>query len=198
MKFLTFADLHGDTGLLKKLVKRSKQDDIHFVLVAGDFTSFEASMRAILKRLDSIGKPIFLIPGNHEESKNYKEAVKLYPNCKDVNKKEIIIDDFVILSYGGGGFAASDSDFREIARKWYGKHKGKKIIFMTHGPPYKTKLDKINDRYVGNKDYRKFIERMKPKLVIAGHIHENFGVVDEIGNTKLVNPGHEGMVIELF
>ncbi|MBT3298340.1 hypothetical protein HN385_05420 [archaeon] len=198
MKFLTFADLHGDTGLLKKLVKRAKQDDIQFVLIAGDFTSFEANMRAILKRLNSINKPVYLIPGNHEESKNYRETVKDYSNCEDVNKKALIIGDFIILSYGGGGFAASDSDFREIARKWYGKYKGKKIIFMTHGPPYKTKLDLINDRYVGNKDYRKFIERMKPKLVIAGHIHENFGVVDEIDGTKLVNPGYEGMVIELF
>jgi len=197
MKFLTFADLHGDFGLLKKLIKRAKEKDIEFVLVAGDFTAFERSMRAILKKLDSIGKPIFLIPGNHEEGGDYKKFVKDYPNCRDVHKKAIEVDGYVILSYGGNGFSATDSEFREIARNWYGKYKGKKVILMTHGPAYGTKLDLIEKKHVGNKDYLRFIERIKPKVVISGHLHETFNVVDEIGKTKLVNPGWEGMVIEL-
>jgi len=197
MKFLTFADLHGDFGLLKKLIKRAKEKDIEFVLLAGDFTAFERSMRAILKKLNDIGKPIFIIPGNHEEGGEYKKAIKDYPNCRDVDRKAIEVDDFVILSYGGNGFSATDSEFRDIGRKWYGKYKDKKVILMTHGPPYNTTLDSINGSHVGNKDYRKFIERIKPKLAISGHIHETFGAMDKIGKTQLINPGWEGMVVEL-
>lgn len=197
MKFLTFADLHGDFSFLKKLIKRAKEKDIEFVLIAGDFTAFERSMRAILKKLDSIGKPIYIIPGNHEEGDDYKKVIKDYSNCHNVHKKAIEVDDYVILSYGGNGFSATDSEFRAIGRKWYGKYKGKKIILMTHGPPYGTKLDLMDKNHVGNKDYRKFIERIKPKLVISGHIHETFGAMDKIGETQLINPGFEGMVVEL-
>lgn len=197
MKFLTFADLHGDISLLKKLIKRAKEDDIDFVLVAGDFTSFERSMRAILKKLDSINKPVYIIPGNHEEGPDYEKMIKDYPNCKDVHKNVVEIEDFIILSYGGNGFSSTDADFRKISRDWYGKYKDKKVVLMTHGPPYGTKVDHVNNQHVGNKDYRKFIERVKPRLVICGHIHETFNVIDSIGDVKIVNPGWDGMVIEL-
>jgi hypothetical protein len=46
-------------------------------------------------------------------------------------------------------------------------------------------------------DYRKFVERMKPKLMICGHLHENVGMQDKIGKTIVIHPGWEGMVIEL-
>jgi Icc-related predicted phosphoesterase len=42
--------------------------------------------------------------------------------------------------------------------------------------------------YVGSREIRKFIETKKPMLCITGHIHEARGV-DEIGETRIVNPG---------
>ncbi len=103
----------------------------------------------------------------------------------------------MFLGYGGGGFAMEDPLFRKIAREWYGHYNGRKIVLVTHGPPFSTTLDLLGERHVGNRDYRKFIERIKPKLVIAGHLHETAGKTDMIGKTRLVNPGWEGMVIEL-
>ena len=58
-------------------------------------------------------------------------------------------------------------------------------------------LDFVPEKHVGNKDYRKFIERVNPKLVICGHIHETVGLTDKIGKTKVINPGWEGIVVEL-
>ena len=75
--------------------------------------------------------------------------------------------------------------------------KGKKIVLLTHGPPFNTKLDKLEVGHVGSVDYRKFIERIHPKLAISGHLHETVGKVDKIGSTKCINPGWDGMVIEL-
>ena len=59
------------------------------------------------------------------------------------------------------------------------------------------KLDLLEMGHVGNKDYLKFIRRMKPKLAISGHLHETVGVMDKIDKTQIVNPGWDGMVIEL-
>jgi uncharacterized protein len=197
MKFLTFSDTHEDFDSLKKLSLRAKEDDIEFVLVAGDFTNFERNIRPMLKELNKIGKTIYIIPGNHEEGEVYGKVIGDYPNCVNVDRKATKLGNYLLLGYGGGGFSQSDPEFRSISRTWYGHYKSENIILMLHGPPFGTKLDLLNNQYVGNKDYRRFVDRVKPKLVICGHIHENMGVIDEIEETKLVNPCWEGMVIEL-
>ncbi|HLC71262.1 MAG TPA: metallophosphoesterase [Candidatus Nanoarchaeia archaeon] len=198
MKILAFTDLHADKKLLHDLVLRAKKKDVDLVVCCGDFTIFGRGMRLVLEGLESIGKPIYLIPGNHEEKKGLLEqSLEGFSHCHSLHEKDAVVGDYIFLGYGGGGFAQEDAAFRAIARKWYGKYNGKKIVFITHGPPYGTKLDLLPMGHVGHKDYHKFIERIKPKVAISGHLHETVGAVDVIGKTKLVNPGWDGMVIEL-
>lgn len=199
MKFLAFVDLHEDRDSLKLLVKRALLEDVDFLVCAGDLSIFGRSLRFVLKQLDEIGKKVYIITGNHETEEMMEKVMSDYPNCRLFDKKSFEIENYVFLGYGGGGFMFEDPNFRKIARDWYGSHQGKKIVLVTHGPPFGTKVDLVEKRYVGNKDFRAFIERIKPKLNICGHIHENAGIVDEIGDfkTKVVNPGWEGMMIEL-
>lgn len=76
-------------------------------------------------------------------------------------------------------------------------HKDKKIILVTHAPPYKTRLDKLAGEHCGNKSIRNFIEKSRSDLVICGHLHENFGREDKIKRTRIINPGHFGKVISI-
>ena len=62
MKFLTFVDLHEDSKYLKELVKRASQDDIEFVVCAGDLTMFGRGLRHILKKFNDLGKKFYIIP----------------------------------------------------------------------------------------------------------------------------------------
>ena len=197
MKFLTFTDLHEDKKVLKELVKRASEDDVDFLITAGDMTEFGKGLRYVLKGLDSIGKLVYLIPGNHESDNMLNQVLADYPNCINFNKKALKLGDYFLLGYGGGGFAMEAPEFRKISRDWYSKYQDKKIILVTHGPPFGTKVDVLEERHVGNKDFRKFIDRIKPKLVICGHLHETVGVIDEVGKTKILNPGWDGMVVEL-
>lgn len=197
MKILTFTDLHGDIALLKRLIKRAKEEDIDLVIAAGDLTQFEGHLKYIAGKLNAIGKKVLVIPGNHESEKSLREAVNDYGNCIDFNKKAVKVKDYVFLGYGEGGFALEDAEFRKIARGWYGDYQKEKVILVLHAPPFGTAADKVDGRYVGNKDFRSFIERIKPKLVICGHLHENAGKKDKIGETVVINPGWEGVVVEL-
>ena len=62
-------------------------------------------------------------------------------------------------------------------------------IFCPHAPPEVTVCDRLRDgRHVGSVVVRRIIEREQPDLVLCGHIHEARGV-DEIGRTRIVNPG---------
>ncbi|MBT4446244.1 hypothetical protein HOA92_03550 [archaeon] len=197
MKFLVFSDVHEDMKQINKLEKRAKEEDIEFIIVAGDFTTFNRSLRVVFKKFNSWGKPVYVIPGNHEEGEEYDNTIKEYSNLVDLHKSAVERDNYVFLGFGGDGFSRQDPEFRKIARKWYGNFKNKKVVLITHGPAYKSKLDKLGKRHIGNIDYRKFIERIKPKLAISGHLHETIGEIDKIGNTKLINPCWDGMVIEL-
>lgn len=197
MKFLTFTDLHEDKTFLKELVKRASKSDIDFMICCGDISSFGRGLKYNLNKLNSVGKKIYLIPGNHEEGRDFGSFVKEFSNCVNLDRRAVKMGDYIFLGYGGDGFSMQDEEFRKISRDWYGRYKDEKIILVTHGPPYGTALDKIGERYVGNKDYRKFIERIKPKVAISGHLHETVGKTDKIGDTKLINPGWEGMVVEL-
>jgi len=197
MKFLTFTDLHENREGLKALVKRASEVDIDFVVCAGDISSFGRGLRVVLKAFNEVGKPFYVVPGNHEEGPGFEEVVGEFPHCISLDRKATMIGDYIFLGFGGGGFAMKDADFRKLARFWYGKFNGQRIVLLTHQPPFATKLDALNDRHVGNEDFRDFIVRIKPRLAISGHLHETVGEVDVMGDTKLINPGWDGMVIEL-
>ena len=197
MKLLCFVDLHGDKPLLNKLIKRAKEPDIDLVVMAGDLTVFESGLRYFLRKLNGIKKKILVLHGNHEGYNVFKKMTKEYEYCLDLHKQGMKIEDYIFLGYGGGGFALEDSEFRKVARQWYGKYQKEKVILITHGPPFGTDLDRLGKRHVGNKDYRKFIERIKPKLVICGHLHENVGLKDKIKGVQIIHPGWEGMVVDL-
>ncbi|MEK6846428.1 MAG: metallophosphoesterase [Nanoarchaeota archaeon] len=197
MKFLAFADLHEDKRFLKQLLERARQEDVEFLVCAGDLTQFGRNLRYVLKQFNDLGKKLYLIPGNHESDKMLSEVLPDYPNCSNFNCGTVEKGGYIFLGYGEGGFSSEDSAFRRVAREWYGKYNGKKLVLVTHGPPFGTKADFLDNQYIGNKDFRAFIERIKPKLAICGHIHETAGAVDKIGATNVINPGWEGMIVEL-
>src|SRR3989344_403174 len=198
MKFLTFTDIHEDKNAIQGLLKRAKQDDIDFIVCCGDISNFKRGLRSVLKNFNEIGKKIYVVHGNHEEpEEGFNETLIDYPNWINLHMKAIKIQNYLFLGYGGDGFAMQDPRFRKIAREWYGKYKNEKPILITHMPPYGTKLDKISVGHVGSKDYAQFIRRMKPRLAISGHLHETFGMVDKIDNVRIINPGDQGMVIEM-
>lgn len=197
MKFLTFVDVHADRKYVNKLVARAKKKDVDFIICAGDFTQFGRGLHSILNKFKSCKKTMYLVPGNHESDRMFKEQLTKHPFCVNLHKQALTVGDYIFVGFGEGGFVQQEPEFRKIARQWYNDYNGKKIVFITHGPPYGTKLDLLEKKHVGNHDYRKFIERIKPKVAISGHLHETANQVDTIGKTKVINPGWEGMVVEL-
>lgn len=67
-------------------------------------------------------------------------------------------------------------------------------ILLTHGPAYKI-LDRVRHEYVGCEDMLPALERIKPKMVVVGHIHESSGsiLVDNIlhVNAAILNDYYE-------
>ncbi|HZX44462.1 MAG TPA: metallophosphoesterase [Candidatus Nanoarchaeia archaeon] len=196
MKLLAFVDLHGNQKALKDIQKKSRHADM--IVCAGDISLFENSLDSLLLQLELLKKPVIIIPGNHEDEHDLRLASSVFGNIHDINNRSYMIGDYLFLGYGGGGFCRVDKKFDKIAKKFtliIKKNKGKKIILVTHAPPYRTNLDNIEGDSCGNKAIRNFIDKVKPDLVISGHLHENAGKGDKIKNTRLINPGPFGKII---
>ena len=105
----------------------------------------------------------------------------------------------VFFGYGGGGFAKIDKRFEACFKAFKSKlRKDDEVILITHGPPYKTKIDELfSGEHVGNKSYNKAIKALKPVLYICGHIHDSFKEKQVIGKTLIMNPGPDGEIFEI-
>ena len=196
MKILAFVDLHGSVNVLKKIGSTAKKERVDYIVCAGDLTIFGNSLNELLTLLDKIGIPVIIIHGNHEDERIMRKACSKTKNIKFLHKDMLETDGYVFMCYGGGGFSAKDAEFEKWSREAMNKvSEDRKVILITHAPPYGTKLDLILDQPAGSKSIRKFIKLVQPKLAISGHLHENFGVKDRIDKTKIVNPGPWGMVL---
>lgn len=82
-----------------------------------------------------------------------------------------------------------------------------KSIFLFHGPPYQTNLDRVAlkaklidhvpvDTHVGSVAIKRFIENKQPLISLHGHIHESARITgswkDKIGRTYCFGAAHDG------
>lgn len=201
MKILCFSDIHGPTNHVKRMyeviVSRAKEPDIDAVICAGDLSDFGSDIELAFKMLDSIGKPVFIIHGNHETLPEIERAEKEYEHLINVDKSIKPFRDLLIIGWGGGGFSARDSKFEKFGRKASRiMEKYEKTVLVTHAPPHGTKLDVVAKNHVGNKSITEFIRTHEPLYAVCGHIHESHGAIQKIGRTAMINLGPKGTILE--
>lgn len=207
MRILFFTDTHGNERYMNEIVEKSHNADI--IVCPGDFTIFENDLNYILKRLNSLCKPVIVIHGNHESASKLEAISLQYKNIHFIHGIYYIVDDIIFFGYGGGGFSIVDNKFDIIAYnfiKELNKLEKKnnisyRLILITHAPPYDTIIDNMGGlktpMHVGCKNFTEFIRKQQPLLAVSGHIHETFELEDKIGKTIIFNPGPRGRIIEL-
>jgi len=194
MKILAFADLHERITALKEIEQKAKKADI--IICAGDLTIFETNIGPLMLRLSKIKKPVYIIPGNHETPEVLKKYSARYKNIHYFHKKMIKYKEYYLAGWGGGGFEQRSEEFENFIKKIDSKNK--KIILVTHAPPYNTRLDQIEQEHYGNKSIKEYLQKNKDIIMyICGHFHENAGKKDKINKTQLINPGPEGRIITI-
>lgn len=202
MRIMLCTDIHADQQSLASITSKAAGCDA--LLCAGDISIFGARLDDSLQALDSIGIPVCLIPGNHEDENALAEHTAAYPNITTVHGSAHLIDNLLVIGHGGGGFGQRSLDFSPISpqlRTYIQTHRtstdAAKVAMLIHQPPYGTALDDVPCAPAGCLDYREFIEQHQPDLVICGHIHENAGKRDRIDKSVIINPGPRGEVMEL-
>jgi uncharacterized protein len=196
MKILALADTHASSKELDKVFEKLKEKP-DLIVCCGDLSWFGEGLVKITEELDKVGIPVLMVHGNHESKQEMENLDKKYKNVLNMHCGMSEFGDYVFFGHGGGGFLQTDPGFEKIIKTVQKGLPKKNLIFITHAPPFNTKLDKLPHGHVGSKSYRKFIEKVKPRIALCGHIEENNYVTDKLGLTRLINPGPGGTIIEL-
>ncbi len=211
MKILFFTDVHSSSdkddsfgyyvasldGLVKKfdkILEKSKECDV--LVCCGDLSVFSSGLESSIRMLKKAKKKVLIIHGNHEDP---EDVERLCDGKKLIfmHKKAITIDDVTFAGYGGDGFSERDLELERWAKSLKTKIEGKSVFF-THAPPYNTRLDNLPGwGHRGSKSVRGAIELLQPNVFASGHFHETFLEKDKVNKTLLINPGDEGMIIEI-
>ncbi len=211
MKILFFTDVHSSSdkedsfryyvasldGLMKKfskILEKSKECDV--LVCCGDLSVFSSGLENSMMMLKKAKKKVLIIHGNHEDQEDVERLCD-GKNLIFMHKKVLTIDDVTFAGYGGDGFSERDLGLEKWAKDAKNKINGK-FVFFTHAPPYNTKLDNLPGwGHRGSKSVRDSIEILQPDLFASGHFHETFLKQDKIKKTKLINPGDEGIIVEI-
>ena len=167
-----------------------------------------ASTDSVLKKLNSLGKPIYLVTGNNEiyYYEKFLKILSKYKNCRIIDGRLAEFKGFSVIGNRNENTTKSEEqrgytlenlyDYQEhLLDKNFKKSKGKNIILVNHYPPYGGRLDKMPKdarqnpgRHVGSYLIKDAIRKYKPKFVLCGHLEELRGIC-RIGKTTVINPG---------
>lgn len=187
MKILAVSDIHGNETVTEWINVLSEYHDADYVFVLGDITDFGPD-DLVDKILGPIKKDVYAIPGNCDPPSIMNRLNRF---ATDLHGKAVSLDGFHIAGLGGSNPTIFDTPFEIEENMIYDmlqpiSENG--MILMVHAPPYGVNDTIPSGAHVGSTSIRRIVEEFSPRLVLSGHIHEDYGVRTE-GNTVFVNPG---------
>jgi Icc-related predicted phosphoesterase len=199
MKLLCFSDLHRDKEAAQKLVAGSA--DVDCVIGAGDFATCRKGIEDTLDILAAIEKPAVLVAGNGESFEELREAAKGWKSAHVLHGTGCQIAGVDFWGVGGGipvtPFGDWSYDFDESQAEQMLENCPPEAVLIVHSPPLETVDHDSSGRARGSRAIREAIQSKQPKLVVCGHIHEDWRKQVDLGPTRILNAGPVGVVMHL-
>ncbi len=197
-KILAIGDIHGDTGLVKKLAQKAKKENVDLVILAGDITFLESSIDNLIGPFIKANKQVLLIPGNHESFATVDFLAQMYPKTKNIHGYSFKKNNLGIFGAGGGDVIniTPDKEIFSALQKGHEKIKNmEKKIMVTH-MHHKGSQAEFSG-FKGSKAVKKGIKEFCPDILISAHIHEAGGLQEKIGKTKVINVSRKAKIFEI-
>ena len=161
------ADFHGREERYIKFFEGVKKEKPDVIIIPGD-------LGYLNEDLFDISIPAFAVHGN-------MDGLLMLKKIKMVDEK--------IFLFNGIKFIGLGWNFKDVIEE-----NGRLIkiydasfdIVISHSPPYKIKDKALLGMHIGSKKLRKIIEEKRPKFVLCGHVHEDYGY-EKFNDTIVVN-----------
>ncbi len=198
-KILAVGDIHGDTGLVKKLAKKAKDENVDLIILTGDLTFAEHSTKNLIGPFVKEKKQVLLIHGNHESVATVDFLTEMYPNTKNIHGYSFVKEDLGVFGAGGADMginAVREAEIFKLLKEGHEKIKdSKKKVMVTHMHPWGSKSEFSG--FPGSKAVEKAIKEFKPDIALCSHIHEASGVEEYFGKTKVINVSRKAKIFEI-
>ncbi len=189
MKILAFSDLHHSQSRAAQLVAASAKADL--VIGAGDFCNMRQGLDDAMALLSDLQAPLVAIPGNAESYEELQAAASgsthvLHGSGIDINGLKLFGLGYgvPVTPFGSWSCDLTEAHAAEILSRCETAD-----ILICHSPP-KGIADKTSaGQSVGSTAILEAIERIQPRLVFCGHIHDSWGETGHVGQTQIVNLG---------
>jgi uncharacterized protein len=197
MKILAAGDIHGDRGLARELSKRADAEEVDAVVLCGDLVDDEMDVEGFIGEFK---KPVFLVPGNHDSEATVDFLAERYYHAKNLHGYGYKFGNIGFVgcsSVNLGLWQMPEKDIFDMIKKAneYVEDCETKIL-VSHVHPDESKMGTLAG-FAGSKGLRKAIDELKPHIVLCSHIHEAEGIEELIGNTKVINVGRKGKILEI-
>lgn len=189
-------DFHGDTRRAKELARQAIDSKADLIILNGDIVE-EDKTNGVMYYFIKSGKPVFLVPGNHDWLATDFLAAQY--KATNLHGKNVQHGNVSILGCGGtnaGIHMLTEKEIYDTVKKANSQATGKKIL-VTHIHPAGTLMESFSQFVKGSTGLRKAIEATKPDIVLCGHVHEAEGIEEKIGKTTVINVGRKGRLIEI-
>ena len=199
MRLLLFSDLHMDTAAAQRLVRLSRDADV--VIGAGDFANARSGISSCVDILRGIHIPVVVVPGNNESYEELAIACTSWPEAAVLHGSAVEIAGQTFFGLGGGipitPFGSWSYDFSESDAEALLKKCPSGGVLVSHSPPKGAVDVSSSGHSLGSTAVREAIIRLKPRLVVCGHIHGSAGKRACIGDTPVINAGPDGITFTL-
>jgi Icc-related predicted phosphoesterase len=199
VKLLLFSDLHADADAARRLVARARLADV--VVGAGDFAVVRRQLRVCLDVLRAIDRPTILVAGNNETTDELVEACSGWSQARVLHGSGVNIGGVEFFGLAGGvpvtPFGDWSYDFTEEQAAELLAPCPVGGVLVSHSPPRGAVDVDSGGRSLGSAAVREAVLRVRPKLVVCGHIHACAGQQAAIGPSVVVNAGPGGLEWEL-
>ena len=189
MRIIYISDIHGKLDAVKAL------PEADLCLIGGDFTTLGSNedVRAAVEVIASKYPAFWGVLGNMDAP---TAKVVLAETGHLLPSKPTTIQGIRILGLGGANrspFNTPNEWDESVATALLSElQEGGLDIAVTHAPPFESGADRIGSGIcVGSKAVADLVKRVKPALLLCGHIHEAAGIF-RLEETLVVNPGQFG------
>jgi len=198
LKILAVSDIHGDSKLVKKLAEKAEKEKVDLVILCGDITGF-VETKNIINPFKEKNKRVLIVPGNWDSFATTDFLASIY-GVRNIHGYSVQYENIGFFGAGGaegpGPGRISEKEIFETLKK---AHEGikniEKKIMVTHMHPSPSLSEFSGIK--GSDAITKAIKKFKPDILLHGHIHEASGIEEKIGNTRIINVGREGKIIEI-
>jgi Icc-related predicted phosphoesterase len=199
MKLLLFSDLHTNVNSAARLVELAR--GVEVVIGAGDFANTRNNVSACIDVLNKICAPTIMVPGNNESLQELTEACRGWSGARVLHGTGLELSGIHFFGIGGGipitpfgswSYDFSEQDARELLAECPAG-----AVLVSHSPPKGAVDEDSSGRSLGSTAVREAVLRLKPRLVVCGHIHASAGRTSKLNGCPVVNAGPSGILFNL-